>query len=585
MKKPNHYRQLWINCIFSLLPHLAPTPLRENNEIGVGVDEIMEVIAILIDKRFRLIGMVGILILSFFMAGIGYSESNMDKDSDGDGLSDFQEIHKYFTDPYNKDSDNDGIPDGDWSEIREFTYSIKTIIRIIPLKSDFAFDDDFQDIRVLERTPDYIELEVIHYPLNTCNEAISENPDWQKDDAQMQEYLRPRPSADWDLKMRKDLIAALKKDGIDIDKLTDKEVVQRVVPWLLARSKYNSKMFTTYYVYFPNGVPEIYPGLEKLADSSKGAPSWSMKKEMTHEVLGREMFYNKTYGSCTSTAIYLTTALRAVGIPTRMILTMPVVDPNDPHQIELVKSEISHNKVRKIIFDGLLGHSRDWANHTLNEVYVGNRWVRLNYGTLGQNILSRDYFGLMTHILTFNDLSDAKLAQTWGIHHPWVKQSSFFGKNNPYSASSVSDLFGSYCRLSNPPASNDGLKELKVLGTYWEGDPYIKGLKPKKRNSFFIETNWDREYFSSSLISAFIGKAGPEFELMKDEKLRITARIYEGGPYYTLKGKEIYGFWAAILDDKFGKIERGVSYKLMPKKQDGECKWVIGDDVTLIRLK
>jgi transglutaminase-like putative cysteine protease len=541
----------------------------------------MEVFVILSKKTLKIIGMIGILVLVLFITGISYSESNIDKDSDGDGLSDFQEIHKYFTDPYNKDSDGDGIPDGDWNERRESTYTVRTVIRIIPLESDFNFDDDFQDIRVLERTPDYIELEVIHYPLNTCNDVISENPNWQKDDAQMQEYLRPRPSTDWDPKMRKDLIAALKKDGIDIDKLTDKQVVQQVVPWLLARAKYNSKMFTTFYVYFPNGVPEIYPGLEKLFNSSKGNPRWTVKEEMDHEVLGREMFYNKTHGSCTSTAVYLTTALRAIGIPTRMILTMPAVDANDPQQIEMVKNGISHNRVRKILLDGISGHSNDWMNHTLNEVYVGNRWVRLNYETLGQNILW-DNFGLMTHILTFNDQSDAKLAQTWGINCPWVKKSPFFGKNNPYNAISVSDLFGNQCRLQNP---DEDLKELKVLGAYWEGDPYLEGLKPKKRNSFFIETYWDRECFSSSLISAFIEKAGPEFELVKDEKTRITARLYEGNSYHTSKGKELCGFWVTIYDKKFGKIERGVTYKLVPKKQDGECKWIIEDDISLIRPK
>jgi hypothetical protein len=545
------------------------------------LSKLGEAIAIFFNKRYRLIGMIGILLL-FFAAGISYCESNIDKDSDGDCLSDFQEIHKYFTDPYNKDSDGDGIPDGDWNERREYTYTVKTIIRIIPLESDFKFDDDFQDMRVLEKTSDYIELEVVHYPLNTCNEVIPENPNWQKDDVQMQEYLRPRPSADWDPKMRKDLLSALKKDGIDIDKLTDKQVVQRVVPWLLACAKYNSKMFTTYYVYFPNDVPEIYPGLEKLAESSKGGSGWSMKKEMEHEVLGREMFYNKTHGSCTSTAIYLTTALRAIGIPTRMILTMPAVDANDSQEIGLVKNGISHNKVRKIMLDALAGLTKSWSNHTLNEVYVGNRWVRLNYATLGQNILSRDNFGLMTHLLTFHDLSDAKLAQNWGINCPWAKKNPFFGKNNPYNASFVSDLFGSHCRLQNPDAD---LKELKVLGAYWEGEPYLEGLKPKKRNSFFIETDWDRDYFSFSVLDPFLEKAGPEFELVKDKKTSITTRLYEGNVYHTSKGKELCGFWVTIYDKKFGKIERGVSYKLVPKKQDGECKWVIGDDVTLTRSK
>ena len=35
-----------------------------------------------------------------------------DPDSDGDGLTDFQETHKYGTDPERADSDGDGLPDG-----------------------------------------------------------------------------------------------------------------------------------------------------------------------------------------------------------------------------------------------------------------------------------------------------------------------------------------------------------------------------------------------------------------------------------------------------------------------------------------
>ena len=34
------------------------------------------------------------------------------KDTDGDGLSDYDELYVYHTSPYIKDSDSDGIPDG-----------------------------------------------------------------------------------------------------------------------------------------------------------------------------------------------------------------------------------------------------------------------------------------------------------------------------------------------------------------------------------------------------------------------------------------------------------------------------------------
>src|SRR4051794_12505294 len=47
-------------------------------------------------------------------------QENNDIDSDGDGLSDFDETHKYFTDPHRQDTDGDGILDGDWSERREY---------------------------------------------------------------------------------------------------------------------------------------------------------------------------------------------------------------------------------------------------------------------------------------------------------------------------------------------------------------------------------------------------------------------------------------------------------------------------------
>jgi hypothetical protein len=38
----------------------------------------------------------------------------VDPDGDGDGLSDFQEVHKYLTDPVKADSDGDGKADGGW---------------------------------------------------------------------------------------------------------------------------------------------------------------------------------------------------------------------------------------------------------------------------------------------------------------------------------------------------------------------------------------------------------------------------------------------------------------------------------------
>ena len=376
-------------------------------------------------------------------------------DTDGDGLCDFQEIHKYLTNPTKRDSDGDGVPDGDWNERREYSYSVRTILQFMPPFDRAALNDDFQDARILEKRDDYIELEVIHYPLSTAGKSIDENPDWQQDYASMTEYLKPGVTTNWDTKMREQLLAELKTDGIIVSKLTDKQVVERVSSWLMKKSRYLGKVFTTFYVYYPDGQPKIYPGLEGAFEGEfardKDNYDWTIEEHFEHELLGKGMFYNKTHGSCTSFAVYLTTVLRAIGIPTRMIMVNPAVDASNREQLRLVKDRITHNRVREIMLAGLRNSSKGFTNHTFNDVYVGNRWCRLNYKKLGQHILDQRQFGLQTHLSTFNDLSEANLAPTWGWRYAKGERNAIFKHNNPYSAVTISDLFGCHSSIPNPP--------------------------------------------------------------------------------------------------------------------------------------
>ncbi|MEM7315006.1 MAG: hypothetical protein AAF497_17810 [Planctomycetota bacterium] len=100
-------------------------------------------------------------------------------DSDSDGLSDFQERTKYLTDPANADSDGDGKPDGDWSERREYQYTVRSIVQVMrPVTLKFL-NDDYQDIKLRKQTKDYIELEVVHYPFNRVATTITSDPNWR----------------------------------------------------------------------------------------------------------------------------------------------------------------------------------------------------------------------------------------------------------------------------------------------------------------------------------------------------------------------------------------------------------------------
>ncbi len=85
-------------------------------------------------------------------------------DRDGDNLTDYQEIHKYLTDPDKADSDGDGIPDGDRHERREYTYTVRAVIRVMrPVAPEFL-NDDFQDATVLRETDEFVEIELFIKP-------------------------------------------------------------------------------------------------------------------------------------------------------------------------------------------------------------------------------------------------------------------------------------------------------------------------------------------------------------------------------------------------------------------------------------
>jgi len=223
----------------------------------------------------------------------------------------------------------------------------------------------------------------------------------------------------------------------------------------MKKSRYLDKVFTTFYIYYPNGQPKVYPGLEDAFEREfnrdKDNYAWTIGRHFEHELLGKSMFYNKTHGSCTSFAVYLTTVLQALGIPTRMVILAPAVDASNREQLILVKDRITQNKVREIMLAGLRRSSKGFTNHTVNEVYVGSRWCRLNYNKLGQPILDQHLFGLQTHVRTFNDLSEAKLAPTWGWRYAKGERSAVFKHSNPYSAVDISDLFGCHSNIPNPP--------------------------------------------------------------------------------------------------------------------------------------
>ena len=375
--------------------------------------------------------------------------------------------------------------------------------------------------------------------------------------------------------MRHELVAALKADGIDPDQLDDKELVLRVSRWLFDKSQYKN-MFTTHYIYYPEGRAAVYPELERQFEADKGDPGWSVEEQLERDLFGRSMFATKTHGSCTSSAVYLTTALRALGIPTRMVLAIPLVDGNDEAQLAMVRDGLHHHQVRQTVLLGVSA-TRGYSNHTFNEVYIGGRWVRLNYSALGQNTLDAKYMGLLTHVNTFADLSEADLAPTWGKRYALGERDDLFRFSNPYRAFEVSDHFGTYAKVENPQSAAREHRALTLTRAYWADDDdapeAVRKTSWAKRPGGHVIVHGD-EWFDDQPYQQymlFMQAVDRDFVFRAEGRPDVRGRItmsYVTQPSAGLREMEIL-----IAPEEFARMEPGVAYALVPRNEKAGYAW------------
>lgn len=504
-------------------------------------------------------------------------------DRDGDGLSDFAEQHKYFTNPDAADSDGDGRPDGDWDERREYAYSVRTVVQVMRPVTVARLCDDYQDARVLEEGEEWVKLEVIHYPLNTVASAIGRNPNWREDYAGMKEYLAPGLTSNWDEELQRKLTAALAADGIDVGKLDDRQVVERVSAWLLRRARYRAG-FTTFFVHFPGGKPEVLPGLEEAARQGTPAGS-SFAQEWDRELFAKGMFEHGTRGSCTSTAIYLNGCLRAVGIPTRIVFCIPCVDGSDLAEVEMVRSNLTHHRVRQTVRRGVERLGKSWCSHSFNEVYVGGRWHRLNYSKLGQNILDARLFGLLTHVVTVHDWSEANMAPTVGRRQGLNQYDDVFGGRNPYSTLELSDLFGAHAKIPNEPVPEPvEHKRLTITKAFWYwSDERPKTVEmrlsdPQKAGHVLFQVRECEPDEGGTQYRRFYDHVGKEFVLRAEGRKDVQALATRG---YWASGL----FYLRIEPAELKRMAFGVPYTLVAKNGHAEYQWEVSEEATLTRRK
>jgi len=493
-------------------------------------------------------------------------------DRDGDGLSDFEETHKYGTDPDLKDSDNDGKPDGDWNERREFAYTVRSLVRVMrPAQAQSGVQ---QDARIVAETPEYVVLEVVHYPLNTAASALKGNRQWRKDATRPKEFLASTTTSSFTPKVRDTLLAELRAGGLDVEKCDDRELVEAAAKRLLDRAKYH-RGFTTFFVEFADGKAAVKPGLEAAVARNR-LEGVSLADQWRRELFAADMFATKSHSSCTSTSIYFAGCMRALGIPARIVYCIPVIDASDPTEFRML-DRIRHPVVRETIQSALTRSRGSWSSHCYNEVYVGGRWWGLNYKTLGQPNLDRNYFGLMTHVLTVRDWSDAKIADTVGWRQGVRVRADVFGHANPYSTIELSDEFGVHSGMTVPKPI-PALARLTIEKAIWYRDR-PKGVSMRmnakdKSGHVLLKVTENRDGSLQQYAKFWAGV---------DRSFVLSA---QGNPDIVAKAERGYwgsGWFYLRIDPKqVQRMKRGVPYTLVPRNGRDGFDWHAGR-VTLSR--
>lgn len=472
-----------------------------------------------------------------------------------------------------------------WASLAE-PYSATLTMEILkPIGDMKDLNTDAQATRIISETEKTVTIEAKVRPFANQLGDLKPNLNWRQDnssDTELQKYLRPGLTTNWDEQMRTELLAALKADGIVPEQLDDVLLVQKVSSWILTRFKYINH-FVSFYMNFENNKATIDPLLRSAFDAEKSRNGFQSDQEAIDKgIFGKSMFQSRIMGNCTMTATLQATIFKALGIPTRLVGNVLAFDASDPTQVQEFEKQIHHNGLRGSALEKAQESKGKWVNHTFNEVYVGRKWIRLNYNNLGQSPFWNQ-MGLMVQVFTMADWGESRLTS-------WAKQSLGIERNfnlsspNSYRLVRIIDDPATLTPESNPPYSpaQSKYKVIKILRirNANEVNDFPQALQDVLKNeaqkglAFFVEVDVGEPKINYDEVKKFRKWVSQSFVLSAPGYPDITMKDAGGFTGYGADGLIFYADASMVP---------GVKYHIKPVTTKGNYRWEVLGDVQLSR--
>ena len=195
----------------------------------------------------------------------------------------------------------------------------------------------------------------------------------------------------------------------------------------------------------------------------------------------------------------------------------------------------------------------------------------------------------MIKVHTFNDLSEANLAATWGTRYAKGSRDDVFKHSNPYCLIEVSDHFGKYASVPNPPVAAYELKQVTIEKAYWpeskDAPTMVRNMrsaaKPGGRCFWIHCREWLDNAGDYLQYKRFMSRADKNFILRAERQADVLCRLSTSN--VTWASHDLRELEVVIPPDEYAKMTNGVAYTLHPVNEAKGYLWKVRDGVAVTR--